>query len=294
MGFNTDPNDLRRSMQRQDIAKRRLERPVAEGVRKILLDMGDALERSVAATGQGINAEAFAPAMNEVVFKGYADSGATFGVLISDHISSHDNDDTLVMALAAAGLAAGTSAGDEFRAFKKLNKENFATFTLATVPDRVSDMTQTSNKELTRAVNKALEASAAAEVDTGDSFTPKQLGASAKDTFLTSSLFRGDLIGETEIQNAAENAKAIETETFMGTVAVAAAATITLTSQGMWTTMGDDVVRPTHIQADFQVQDTGNAFNVGGFQLMQPGDGTLGAPLSETARCRCQRNDLIE
>ena len=54
-----------------------------------------------------------------------------------------------------------------------------------------------------------------------------------------------------------------------------------------WLATGDERTRPTHAAADGQVRAINEAFVVGGYPMGQPGDGTLGAPISEIAACRC-------
>jgi len=52
-----------------------------------------------------------------------------------------------------------------------------------------------------------------------------------------------------------------------------------------WVTEGDDNVRATHRRANGQIRPIDEPFDVGGHKLMYPGDPM--APISETARCRC-------
>lgn len=52
-----------------------------------------------------------------------------------------------------------------------------------------------------------------------------------------------------------------------------------------WVTVHDNRVRPTHVEADGQVQDLGTPFHIGDAHLLYPGDPA--GPLKETANCRC-------
>jgi hypothetical protein len=55
----------------------------------------------------------------------------------------------------------------------------------------------------------------------------------------------------------------------------------------VWDASGDARTRPTHAAADGQEMPIDQPFTVGGYQLMRPGDSSLGAPAGETIQCRC-------
>ena len=61
-----------------------------------------------------------------------------------------------------------------------------------------------------------------------------------------------------------------------------------------WDSTGDGKTRETHATADGQVAAQGVPFTVGGFQMMYPGDTSLGAPAGETANCRCYSDVRID
>lgn len=58
-------------------------------------------------------------------------------------------------------------------------------------------------------------------------------------------------------------------------------------SRKRWKTFGDNKVRHTHREASGQTVPIDQPFIVGGYQMMFPCDGSLGASVSEIANCRC-------
>ena len=61
-----------------------------------------------------------------------------------------------------------------------------------------------------------------------------------------------------------------------------------------WDSTGDARTRETHAAADGQVVPQGEAFTVGGYSMMYPGDTSLGAPAGETVNCRCYSDIRID
>lgn len=54
-----------------------------------------------------------------------------------------------------------------------------------------------------------------------------------------------------------------------------------------WLATLDDLTRPTHQDADGQERELDEPFSVGGYDMMEPRDSSMGAPSEETERCRC-------
>lgn len=95
--------------------------------------------------------------------------------------------------------------------------------------------------------------------------------------------YRGDVIARTESINALREGQAQAIAQAVGSSEIDAR-----DAYKVWDASGDSKTRETHALADGQRVPIDQPFTVGGYQLMHPGDSSLGAPARETIQCRCR------
>lgn len=131
----------------------------------------------------------------------------------------------------------------------------------ASVIDRIKKIQQTTAQRLTAGLAKRRQGE-----------TPADVVGKVYEGFLG---HRSDLIATSEVVTA------------VGVGQGAAASSSDLPLIDEWVSTRDGKVRDTHRAADGQKVKHGEPFTVGGYRLMHPGDGSLGAPAREVVRCRC-------
>ena len=107
---------------------------------------------------------------------------------------------------------------------------------------------------------------------------------------------RRGTIAVTETQASAEATKVLEAESLTGVVPYSLAGqnvtpAITdgplLISDKTWVTVGDNLVRDSHVVAGGQKVELENSFTVGGELMRHPGDTSQGATVGNVINCRC-------
>jgi len=91
---------------------------------------------------------------------------------------------------------------------------------------------------------------------------------------------RGETIARTELLGSLHAAQAEGLQQMQDSGQIAPGA---ITRE--WDSAGDSATRDSHRAADGQIRQQGEAFDIGGFAMMYPGDQS--APASEVVNCRC-------
>jgi len=126
------------------------------------------------------------------------------------------------------------------------------------------------------------------EDDLIKAFTPVQLAVIAATNLVRKLSGRSTTIAAYETQISSEVSKVVEGQVLSGqSPSVTTGSRRKAKVKKEWVTMGDEKVRDAHVGADSQVRDVNEPFDVGGEQLMFPGDTSLGASAGNVINCRC-------
>lgn len=237
---------------RDEAAKRQLELDLMPRLRNADQGLATQVAQSLATTGTLPNVPAITAAAYEpVLMEHYANVSSEFGELVRPQlpadVESSSEENALIAALL---LAANRRRAEEQAAKMGETNDDDARFALGFARDQARE----------DGLSRQEEASTA-----GVLFLRKLRGRE-----------RGRSVTETQIP--AEESKQIE-----------AAA---LTGDGFepikeWVTVGDNLVRPHHVEVDSVQVPIDAPFTVNEELLMHPGDTSLGATASNVAQCRC-------
>ena len=123
----------------------------------------------------------------------------------------------------------------------------------------------------------------------------QQIAKLTSENFKNKVEYRPVLISITETQAAAESGKALEYDTMVDLDSDVGGRLVSdMVKKKAWIAILDDHTRFDHADADGQEVDKSEPFEVGGDELMYPGDDSLGAGEDQLCNCRCSCEDVIE
>lgn len=274
---NPTKNQIRAQAKADVRVKLYWEERVAKEFRREFRRMGDDYEAVYAHTGKPISMATYEHAMVSVLHDSYRKISGAFKENIRSNVSPTINARLKGPAVAAAVDHALTTA---FAARAKKQ----AKIILDTTQERM-------NAELMRVYAE----------DGGYEMGQAAVAAAMGKWFRDSAQGRAVGIATTETNYTAEFSKATEARAvkkaltaksllgiLTGVKARVVFAPVSAESlRKTWVSQLDDRTRPAHAEADFQDVDFDEPFNVGGEQMMEPGDDSMGASDENLINCRC-------
>jgi hypothetical protein len=275
MPLNTTPAIIQRRAAEELALKLSLEGPVAREFRALFETIAKDFEAVYAATGQIPNASAYTEDSRQILNRLYRAASIEVRRTTRDGIKSQWLDLEIKQALDV----------DQFdnERIAALIDEALRVFVNRQPVDRSAAIMSTTQDQLEQAVINVMADAAARGVE----LTQSEVAAAAADELLRLTDPRPQRIAETETLNAVEGTKSIEIATMVAAGASVRGVPLQSATVRQWVTVGDDLVRASHNDADGQLRPVGEAFNVGNSLLRWPGDTGLGAALKEIINCRC-------
>lgn len=286
--------------------KMRLELPMVTELEKLFNKIAADLENTIENTGGMIRADKYERAFAEILDKQYRRVQPVFEGEITDYLveSAKEQDvekqeESIVALVVIAGVL-GVSLAKLLLAMKASIREDLKAFRINQTRLISPRLTETTQKHIFESVLSA-EKQVASEAEDATEQLPrkernKRIAKLSKDKFKRKSNPRPKLIAVTETQKTAESTKDIERQNYF-LIRNGQASTLADLEKGaideFWVTMGDDIVRPWHLEADFQKKKDG-FFIVKGQRLTYPGDNAHGASLDNILGCRCSAVTSID
>lgn len=289
MPLNTTEAERRATGARDLALKMQLEGRYKRELRELFAVINRDLEASVLTTGQAQEAANYEADFLGVVSRHYRRVNERFSNRIFDFLDKEiDNEEEPVIAvlILIAGVAGITvtqfiaqmkaQARLESNLFIQSNAEADAVF-----------ITRTNQKQLDSAVAVS-RASLENQLDRTP--TNQEVSSLAGRTSRAKTAGRVNNIAATGTQKIAEGTKQIERQVFISNrngLSAMVANIKPLRLQEFWVTLGDQIVRPSHVAADGSKKNESGVFTVQGQSLQFPGDTSLGATPDNTQGCRC-------
>jgi len=131
--------------------------------------------------------------------------------------------------------------------------------------------------------DKRLDGMVQRAIESGEPLTQAEIDRAITRMQSNALRYRGEVIARTESINALREGQAQAIAQAVGSSEIDAR-----DAYKVWDASLDAKTRETHALADGQRVPIDQPFTVGGYQLMHPGDSSMGAPASETIQCRCR------
>jgi hypothetical protein len=258
--------------------------------------VGNQVKKAYANTGKLPSFDAHRKAVKTIINDHYIDTATKTSTNLRDNFKPVPNDDKL-QALIDTQIENDADDRSDFAADSIANttKDNFKRYIKnATVERALKDNSSSNEKNLFTQIEtkKSKETSKIIDkiedVDVED--LDEDIGEDILRMFYEELEDRLDLISQMETSAAANDGIVDEMDALEDTEAEFEDGTTIDDYKGRktWVAIMDDRTRPEHAEADGQEVDYAEPFEVGGEELMQPGDDSLGASDWNLMGCRCE------
>ena len=289
MPLNTTDAELRAAAAADLAEKLKLERRQTIELRELFRNMADDMQAFVSETGNAPNASVYEDDLRGILARQGRRVSTEFSGQIVDFLEDEPEDETIIEELALIALIGGLTVPQLIdRMRNDIRRQNQA-FIAAQVTNDTRIITATNQREMAASVASAR----ASIVEEGTLPTNNEVARRSSSDFRNRGLARAPVIASTYTQKIAEGVKDIEREEFFRTrngISAVVANVPQIEEVKLWVTVGDELVRPSHIAADFTESENGGWLVQGEF-LRFPGD-PQGSP-SNIINCRCSTQSVI-
>lgn len=295
MALNTTLATRRRQSGEDLATKVRLERIGVTEINELFDTIAADLASFYAITGTVQNAQSYIPELTGILTRQFNRANRAFSNQLITFIRENPNGeaDNLRAQLTILANGRGTTLDVMLLEMEGRARAKFIEFTEPSVQEAVRQITGTNQKMLETSV---LKARAALLDELGREPTQQEIAGRASTFARVAGKNRAPSIITTQNQKASEATKEFERNEL-----ISVRNSIDSRIQGLpplkvtilWMTIGDDLVRGSHLEADFQERE-GDTFTVQNQLLRFPGDTSLGATVDNVANCRCNAITVIE
>ena len=281
-------------------AKQQLEAKFSSELNRLFRRIGADLNKSLANTGGTVSVGTYANDLRIILDRNYKRVQKAFvnEIVLFLQQNRANLDEKLIRELTAIAQARGTTLNKLISQMKTSVTQDLNSFREFNVGQSVAIITDTTQREIDRAVQKANQQLIA---ELGEEPTNGQLARQSRTNFVNRQVARANMIAATETQKVAEGTKQIERDNLLALRNNSTATQLDLEplqAEEIWVTQGDSLVRDgdgngfNHLAADGQEKVNG-AFTVSNQLLRFPGDISLGASAGNVINCRCSAVTVI-
>lgn len=290
MPLNTTDQEIRIAAANDLAEKLKLERRQIIELRELFRNMSADMFAFISETGNAPSASVYEDDLRGILAKQGRRTSTAFSGQVTDFLEEAPDDESIIEELAVIAAISGLSVADVVAKLKNDVRVKNQAFVADQVSRDTQFITRTNQKEMDAAVASAT----ASIIQDGRAPTNAEVARIASRDFKNRGFARSPTIAATFTQKIAEGVKDIERNAFFDARNGVQAVVVDLPQieeKEIWITVGDELVRSSHIAADF-TEKQGNVWIVQGEPLRFPGDPNGSA--SNIINCRCSATIVIE